>query len=220
MYTLLRSRPFQLLFSTLFFLAASSFAQNDWKLRTEKDGIKVYSAEVSYSKVKALKVECNFKASSSQLVAVLLDIRNSAKWIYHTKSASLVKQISPSELYYYSEIALPWPVENRDFVAHLTVTQNKETKVVTIDGPAVPGFIAAKDGIVRIEKSRGQWVIEPLSKNEVKVIYTLQVDPGGLLPPWLVNLLATEGPIQTFRNLKIQLQNPTYMNSKLAFITE
>ncbi|RZM29738.1 MAG: lipid-binding protein [Pedobacter sp.] len=195
-------------------------AQTDWKLRTEKDGIKIFSSEVSYSKVKALKVECNFKASATQLVAALLDIKNSPKWIYHTKSATLVKQVSPSELYYYSEVFLPWPVENRDFVAHLTVTQNKETKVVTMDGPAVPGYVDLKDGIVRIQKSKGEWVITPLTKNEVKVIYTLQVDPGGLLPPWLVNLLATEGPLQTFKNLKIAVQNPAYKTVKYAFITE
>jgi len=194
--------------------------QTDWKLRTEKEGIKIYSSEVSYSKVKALKVECNFKATSSQLIAVLLDIKNSPKWVYHTLSANLIKQVSPSELYYYSEVNLPWPVENRDFVAHLVVTQNKDTKVVTMDGPAVPGYIAVKEGVVRIEKSRGQWIIAPLAKNEIKVTYTLQVDPGGLLPPWLVNLLATEGPLQTFRSLKIQLENPVYANKKFEFISE
>lgn len=199
-------------------LANRATAQNDWKLRTEKDGIRIYSSEVSYSKVKALKVECNFNATPSQLIAVLLDIKNSSKWIYHTKSAKLIKQISPSELFYYSEISLPWPVENRDFVAHLTVTQNHESKVVTMDGPAVPGYVDKIDGIVRIEKSRGQWVITPIAKNEVKVVYTLQVDPGGLLPSWLVNLLATEGPLQTFRNLKTQLADSINLNKSFDFI--
>ena len=204
----------------LFCAVTQLSAQTDWKLRTEKDGIKIFSSEVGYSKVKAIKVECNIKASATQLVAALLDIKNSPKWIYHTKSASLVKQVSPSELYYYSEVDLPWPVENRDFVAHLTVTQNKETKVVTMNGPAVPGFVELKDGIVRIEKSQGLWVITPLANNEIKVVYTLQVDPGGLLPPWLVNLLATEGPLQTFKNLKTAVQNPAYKTVKYAFIIE
>ncbi len=40
----------------------SASAQNDWKLSTEKDGIKVYTSMVPDSKVKAIKVECDLNA--------------------------------------------------------------------------------------------------------------------------------------------------------------
>ncbi|QJD95903.1 START domain-containing protein [Mucilaginibacter robiniae] len=202
----------------LLFGITSTQAQNEWKLSTEKDGIKVYSRSVSYSKVKALKVNCEFKATTSQLVAALLDVKACTNWVYHTKSCTLIKQVSPAELYYYSEISVPWPVQNRDFVAHLTVTQNPETKVVTVDGPAVPGMVPAKDGIVRISHSVGQWVITPAGNDLIKVEYTLQVDPGGSIPAWLTNLFATEGPLQSFKNLRTQLQKPAYKNATFTFI--
>jgi len=191
-------------------------AQTNWKLATDKDGIKVYTSIVPDSKIKAIKVECDLEATPSQLVALIMDVKTATDWVYHTKSAVVVKQVSPSELYYYSEVNLPWPAANRDFVAHLTVSQNPDTKVVTIQGPAVPGLVPAKTGVVRIDHSDGKWLITPMGTDQVKVVYTIHVDPGGDLPSWLVNMFATEGPLHIFRNLRAELQKPAYKNTDLV----
>jgi hypothetical protein len=192
-------------------------AQGDWTLSTDKEGVKIYTSIVEGSKIKAVKVECDFAATASQLVTVLLDVNACKDWVYHTKSCSLVKKVSPAELYYYSEVSLPWPLQNRDFVAHLIVTQNAVNKVITVDGPAVPGLVPEKKGIVRIGHSKGKWVITP-ANGQIHVEYTLHVDPGGALPAWLINMFATEGPLQIFKNLKLQLQKPAYKNAALPFI--
>jgi len=210
-----------LLFSILsLFASSAAFGQKTWKLSAEKDGIKVYTSQVPDSKVKAIKVECEIQASPAQLVALLLDVNTSADWIYRTKSCSLVKRVSPSELYYYSEISLPWPAANRDFVAHLTVKQNPDTKIVTIDGPAVAGMVPEKKVIVRIARSMGKWTITPYGNDLLKVEYTLHTEPGGNIPAWMVNMFATEGPLQVFENLKVQIQKPVYKNASLAFIED
>jgi hypothetical protein len=207
-----------LLFLLLFLKLFSASAQTDWKLNTESDGIKIYTSLVPGSKIKAVMVDCDFKATASQFVSVLLDIKASPEWLYHTKLCTVVKQVSPSELYYYSEVSLPWPADNRDFVGHITVTQNPDTKVITMDGPAVPGFVPIKEGIVRIDHSGSQWLITPLANGELRVKYTLHVDPGGALPAWMVNMFAAEGPTQIFKKLKLQLQKPLYKNAVLPFI--
>jgi len=196
----------------------SALAQNDWKLSTDKEGIKIYTSIVPDSKIKAVKVECDLNATPAQLVAVVMDINTAPDWVYHVKSAKLVKQVSPAELYYYSEVTLPWPVANRDFVAHLIASQNPDTKVVTIDGPAVPGFVPVKKGIVRIGHSFGKWIITPIGTDQVHVEYSIHVDPGGSLPAWLVNIFATDAPLKIFENLKVQLQKPVYKNTTLAFV--
>jgi hypothetical protein len=204
---------------TVFLLAVNTAsAQIKWHLNSEKDGMKIYTSSVPDSKIKAVKVECVFHATLSQLASVLLDVNTAPEWLYHTKSASLVKQVSPSEIYYYSEISLPWPAQNRDFVAHLTITQNPVTKVMIIDGPSVTGYVPVKAGIVRVNNSTGYWIITPLANGQIRVEYSLHVDPGGSLPAWLVNMFATEGPFKMFKNLKSQLENPAYKNAQLPFI--
>lgn len=207
-------------FMSLFMVlaAASASAQNDWKLSADKEGVKIYTSIVSDSKIKAVKVECDLNTTPSQLVAVVMDINSATDWVYHVKSAKLIKQVSPSELYYYSEVSLPWPVANRDFVAHLIVTQDPASKVVTIDGPAVQGFVPVKKGVVRVDNSFGRWIITPVGTGQVHVQYTIHTDPGGAIPAWLVNIFATDAPLKIFEGLKVQLQKPAYKNTALAFV--
>jgi len=206
-------------FSLFMVLAAASVsAQNDWKLSVDKEGIKIYTSIVPESKVKAIKVECDLNTTPAQLVAVVMDINSATDWVYHVKSAKLIKQVSPSELYYYSEVSLPWPVANRDFVAHLTVSQDPLSKVVTIDGPAVQGYVPVKKGVVRIDNSFGKWIITPAGASQVHVQYMIHTDPGGSIPAWLVNIFATDAPLKIFEGLKVQLQKPAYKNTTLAFV--
>ena len=210
-------------FLTFLFLItfySNSYAQNSWTLHTEKNGVKVFTKSILTSKVKALKIETTLNASPSQLVAVLLDIDREKEWVYNTKSCVVVKKVSASDLYYYSEVTLPWPAQNRDFIAHVMVSQHPSTKIITIDAPCVSGFVPEKPGVVRIVESVGKWIITPLSKNQLKVEYSLAVDPAGSIPAWLVNLVASQGPLETFRMLKIQLQKPEYKSIKLAFIND
>jgi hypothetical protein len=196
------------------------YGQADWELRTEKEGIKVYTRTFPDSKFKAIRVELDLQATLSQIVALLMDVNTGAEWVYATKSCVLLKQVSPSEVVYYSEVKLPWPVANRDFIAQLRATQDAKTKVVTIDGPVVPDFVPVKEGIVRVTRSAGKWVITPLEPHHVKIMYTLRLDPGGDLPAWLFNMFVTKGPTESFKNLKEQLKKPVYANARLPYIVD
>lgn len=206
-------------FIVLFF-SCTGYGQGNWVLKSEKDSIAIFTRTLPDSRFKAVKVECVLNATLSQLVTVLLDVNTGAQWVYSTKSCVLLKQVSPSELYYYSEVSVPWPASNRDFIAHLKAVQDPNTRVVTIYGPTVPDYISPKAGIVRVTRSEGLWVITPLAHNRIKVEYSLRVDPGGNIPAWLINLFAAKGPYESFKNLRTYLRRPAYVNAHLSFITE
>lgn len=205
---------------TLFLLvllsAFTTFAQNKWKLIADEQQIRIYSQAVPESKIKAIKVDCAVDASLPQMVALILDVEAGTDWVYKTKSCTLVKRVSPTDLYYHSEIGLPWPLDNRDFVAHLRATQDPVTRVVTIDGPVVAGMVPHQKNVVRVSDSKGRWILTPLS-GKVRIEYTLHTDPGGYLPAWAVNAFAAEGPMETFKKMKEQLKLPKYRNASLTF---
>jgi hypothetical protein len=198
----------------------NGYGQEDWELKTEKEGIKVYTKTFPDSKYKAIRVDLDLQANLSQIVALLMDVNAGADWVYATKTSVLLKQISPSEVVYYSEVKLPWPVSNRDFIAQLKATQDAKTKVVTIDGPVVPDYVPVKEGIVRVTKSVGKWVITPLGPHHIKIMYTLRLDPGGDLPAWLFNLFVTKGPTESFKNLQAELKKPAYAFARLPYIVD
>lgn len=207
-------------FALLLTLSIQGAAQKDWELKLDKQNIKVYTKTQENSNLKAIKVSCELNTTLTKLTAVVFDVNAGTEWVYSTKLCSLIRQVSPTELYYYSEVSLPWPFSNRDFVAHLVAKQDPVTKVVTINGPVAPDLVPEKKGIVRVEKSFGRWIITPRAKDLVHLEYMLETDPGGSIPAWLVNMFVTKGPYETFKKLKEQLNKPKYGNAKLSFITE
>ena len=194
-------------------------AQNQWKLKLEREEIKIYTRPYADSKIKALKVVCTVQATLSQITAVLVDIKSQDEWFYHTKS-NVLHQISASELYYYSELIFPFPFDNRDFIEHIKVCQNPITKVVIMDVHNVPDYIATKQGIVRVLKSSCKWVITPAGGDLNTIEFTLFADPGGSIPAWIINIFSSYGPFETFRKLRVQLHKPEYVNMHLSYISD
>lgn len=215
-----------LLYISFFFFAIifsgpeTAVAQQKWALSSDNEGIQVYTRPMADSKIKAVRVVCNVAATPTQLLAAILDIQTCGEWVYHSKQNTLIKQISPVDLIYYSRVAVPWPAEDRDFVVSIQTDQNPQTKVITVSSPCIPGYVAEKKGVVRISHSVGKWTITPVGKNQTRAEYVLEVDPMGAIPAWLINLFATKGPTETFRNLKVHVQKDVYKKAHFDDITD
>lgn len=208
----------RLLLIGFLFVSVSLTAQS-WKLNHEEEGIKVYTSLVENSDIKAIKVECTIEATLSQLTAVLLDIPASNEWIYATKYCRVQKTISPSELIYHSEIDVPWPASNRDFIVRVKLEQDSITKKLTVDGENLPHYLKEQENVVRIMHTKSNWTITPRDKY-LDIVFTLHVHPGGSIPAWLINLFATRGPLETFRNLRSQVNKPAYKEKNFLFLVD
>lgn len=201
----------------LLFSFCFAMAQDEWKLKSEKDGMKIYSRSATDSKIKAVKIIADFSAGLSAIAAVLMDVKKYDDWVFNSKSTRLLKQVSPSELYYYSVVVFPWPTQNRDFVSHMSVSRDPETKTVTVLANNVKGWVPESDKFVRIEKSTGKWVLTRLSDQLCSVEYTLEADPAGKLPAWIVNTFSSKGLIETFKNLRKRLDSPEIKDRSAPF---
>ena len=193
----------------LFILIAlniKGYTQPNWKLAKEKNGIKIFLASVENSKFKNIKVQAVMEGSITKLISILCEVPKMKEWIYKCKQSYLLKQISPTNIFYYNETALPWPVSNRDMIIHLTVIPDSLHHLVRISAVSEPKFIAEKKGLVRIPYSKANWYVVETG-NKIDIDYTFEVDPGGSLPAWLVNMLADKGPYESFEKLMIKLRN-------------
>jgi hypothetical protein len=82
----------------------------------------------------------------------------------------------------------------------------------------VAGMVDIKKDIVRVNQSKGHWVLTPAGRDRTKIEYTLHTDPGGNVPAWAVNLFAAEGPLETFKSMKRQLKLGKYRNVVLGYL--
>lgn len=189
-----------------------------WTLKKDAEGIKVYTGTSPHPNIKAVRVECRVKTTLSRLAALLLDAKAHEEWIYNTKVSYLVEQISPQEQLYYSEIEMPWPLSNRDVVINLKLSQDRESKVMTVIATAVQGHVPGLKDKVRVTSSQAIWKIVPVSDDEVEIEYVGWANPGGSVPPWAVNLVACKGPFETFKRLRGLVNQPAYYNVQLQFV--
>ena len=202
-------------------LAFPSYAQLPvWELKKDVDGIKVFTGRLNDSKLKAIRVECMVNASLGQLAALLLDSRAHVKWVYSTRVSQTVKTISDHHLLYYSEMDMPWPITDRDVVIDLKLTQDPDTRILTVKATAVQGNVEEKKDMVRVTKSNVTWTVTPLGNDQVKIEYVAFADPGGLVPSWAVNMFCTKGPFETFKSLREAVALPEYQHPHLAFLKE
>ncbi|HVU58403.1 MAG TPA: START domain-containing protein [Puia sp.] len=195
-------------------------AQQEWTLKKEENGIKVYSKSSEHSKYNELRVEMTLQASLSSVAALVLDIGNYPNWSFNTKQTSILRTVSASELYFYSEIHSPWPASNRDLAIHLAVAQDPNNKVMTIHAEELPNYIPVKDGLVRVPMSDEIWTVTPAGNGSIKIDYRITLDPGAGTPAWLINMFSVKGPFETFSHVREQLKIAKYSNAKLSFIKD
>jgi hypothetical protein len=189
------------LVSLSFFIFPLKCWSQNWNLKVNKDGIKIYNLKNDTSKFNELKVIADLDGTVKSIVETIIAIDKQPDWVYGTKTAHIVSRISETEFHFYKEIHSPSPLNNRDLVAHLKVHEYTEKKAV-IKVSAKPNLIPEKKGLVRIAFSQETWIITSLSPIKTKIEYFLKADPGGTVPPLLVNLFATKGPFESFANLK------------------
>jgi START domain len=209
--------------ASIFFACLLSFsvdAQTEWNLKKEKDGIAVYTAKLEDSKFKSIRVVCEFQASLSQLVAILMQPNLQPEWVLATKQASLVKQISSARLYYYAEASLPWPMSNRDMVIDLSMSQNPITKLLTIHANTIDNILPLKEGKQRVPISQATWLVKPLPDNKISIDYQIKIDPGGGIPPWMVNLFITKAPLESFKNLSKLFSDKRFKGQHFDFLKD
>jgi hypothetical protein len=208
-----------LLFCTFFF-TTGILAQTDWKLKNDKDGVQVYLQSGGSTALKPVKTVTVVTASLSKVAAVLLDVMRTPEWVYGTKLCGILKQESPATLYYYAEISMPWPVKNRDFIIKISMSQQEQTRIITVLAENKPDYLPVKSNLVRIQHSAGRWTISPLPDGKVKIEYVLEVDPGGMLPASIVNMFSFDGPFRSFKRLQERVNLPAYTKAKFAFIKD
>lgn len=192
----------------LTFFSFSAHCQSHWILKRDDDGIFIYESKADTAKINAIKVETELVGRAEDLVSILMDVGNHSKWAYGTKSASVLKRISDKEIIFYKEIKSPaLMVSERDLIIQMKVIGNASSKSTVVESFAIPDFIPLKKNLVRVPTSNEKWIITPLANGRIKIDYFLQFDPGGALPPMLVNLFVTKGPHDTFMNLKELLKD-------------
>ena len=194
---------------------------DSWRKIREGEHVAVYKRDVSDSKYDESLAQTVINASLSALVALIMDGDSFTQWVDTVEESRQLDIVSPSEVYNYTLSGAPWPVSDRDAVVFSRVEQDSKTLVVTISSSAKPDYSPERNGVVRVPYVDASWTLIPQPDGAVEVSYRVHNDPGGELPTWLINSLATDQPYNTLENLRRFFdQENKYRSAVLPHIKE
>jgi len=171
-----------------------------WTLESEKDGIKIYTRTVKGSKLKQVRAVVAVKAPLEKVLRIITDYKGYNEWMNNVTESYVMHQPSDSIHYVYRFEDAPWPVQNRYHVDRMIVDRGIDD--VTVAFKSMPNYIDKTDEAIEVEQYEGSWHIVDNGLGECMIEYTLDENPGGFVPPWLVNYLAIDTPFKTLSNLR------------------
>jgi carbon monoxide dehydrogenase subunit G len=175
-------------------------AREDWNLVKEEAGIKVYTRKEPGSEYKAFKSEMQVKCRIEDIIKVLKNMDTVNSWVVNCKGVKLLNE-EGTDQYYYIETSLPWPFESRDMVYRFQYMDigSEQVKVIVT---GIPGYIQQREGIARMAKADGYWLLTSTGNDMTVITYQMHVEPGGSIPAWLVNPFIKSVPYSTFKELR------------------
>lgn len=191
---------------------ASTYAE-DWKLASHQQGIQIYTQQVVGQDLKNFRAIMTVNASMQQVVATLMNGDQMPEWFYNILESKPVT-VTTTGNYRYLWIKSPWPANDRDAVVKVDLTQDPKTLQLSIFAAATPNLLPLHSERVRIPRMQSGWTVTPLGKSRTRIQLDGNADPGGRIPVIVANLVVSQMPKISMRQLKARVEagNQTDLN--------
>ena len=157
--------------------------------------------------------------SIERIAYVLDDTESKTEWVSRLKQENRLE----GNPFSYRSIAyqhynLSWPVSDRDYVIESKWSVMKDKKLPTVIlsiKSIVRDSVPEIEGRVRGQLYRLVYKLEKLESNQTRVTVEIMVNPKGLLPNFMINLIQKDWPITTLRQLNAQALKGSAIHEKL-----
>jgi hypothetical protein len=182
---------------------------DDWKLITTEHGVDVYRRTVPSTGIVAFRGIGTIDAPVWRVASILLDTRRAPEWADSLKESRVVRRLSANAYVEYNHLAMPFIVNDREFVSDVTIEVDENTRTFALVYRPTHDVVAASPRCVRGEILAGRFAAVSIDEGRrTRLTAELQADPKGLLPAWLVNVFQRSWPVITFEHLRAQTQKP------------
>ncbi len=193
--------------------ASSSYLESftkGWETVSENDrDIKVMRKNSKNSPVMGFSGLTVFDSPIEKIIWTITASKYKPNWLDLMVSSEEIAREGQFERTYYEIYDQPWPVSDRDFVysAKLKTTSGNTVIIDIKDAtahPNAPQESVGVRGFIHLTK----WVLVPVAPNRTEVLLMVNVDPGGMIPSWLVNMIQESWPANTLSALREEVKKP------------
>lgn len=192
-------------------------SEEDWDLDLEKDGIRIYTRAMDDSRIDAFRAETVLDAPLEAVLAVMSDPRSCLEWVHQCAEAYNLPDGSFNDRYAYSINDMPWPATDRDYILHIETMTGSSRDEIIMEMEAVPDRKDKHDDYVRMEEASTVYEFTREGDDRTRMTWFQHAEPGGSLPAWLVNRLATDIPYKSLRELNRVVQEEKYQDYSIEY---
>jgi hypothetical protein len=147
--------------------------------------------------VKELWAETTLDADARDVQATLLDPDQFSRWMPYVKESRTLGKPDAADagVFAYTRVSLP-VIGDRDYVLKSVVSQLVDALgegAFLQRWEAHPDHLPTRHNIRRIRLNEGSWEVRPSGEGKSRVVYRAQVDPGGVLPAFVVDMANRTG---------------------------
>lgn len=197
-----------------------SVDNRQWKLVSDRDGIKVYMAHNDESRIKTFRGVMTMELNDFYSpMAILDDEEYLPRWLYLIKSVRELKRRSPMDRDYHVTTGLPWPVADRDAGLVFQLRQDPKTSAFEINFRSRDGVIPVSGDYVRIPEMVGHFTSTPVGGKKVQVSFEVLLDPGGYIPAFLANFILKDIPYRSLLRFQRLINTERFSGYYVDYIT-
>jgi len=174
-----------------------------WSPVFAADGVAVAERSVPGRGLPQFRGEVEIAADPYEIAAVIGDVPAQTAWMWQCLESRVLRTEPDGRALIYQRIDVHWPQTDRDvvFASRTRVLEPERRVVVQFHSTADPATPPV-DGLVRMPLLDGEFEIEALAPGRSRVRYTVDADPGGLLPALFVRAVVRESPFDTLVGLR------------------
>ena len=190
--------------------ADKTSSQSGWEQISDEDGIIVYQRSELGSRVLSMRGEGVVAAVPQAVFSTISNNDEAQEWVPLVVARSTVKELTGTQRIEYTHVSPPWPVADRYFINVLSVERRRDGSIYVVVQSAKPAQIDPSwlhDNMVLGELLYSDFTLTPTDGGRhTHLSFTLQTDPKGVLPKFLVNLFQRRWPRDFMLGLRRQMQ--------------
>ncbi len=191
---------------TAVLLSPALAQESAWQKVKESDGITVFMRKIEGSSIYEAKSVGMINAPLAATEAVLRDAHAMEDYAINCREAAIIDlpgyEKSKDIIYGYVRMDMPWPVMDRDTVAQIKFSVDPKTGTLYALGNAVKSDYKRSPDVIRTPVNTLKYTLVPKGADRTEATIQAMVDPGGSIPPSLVNFFSRHGSIWSFNTLR------------------
>ncbi|MBT8142943.1 MAG: hypothetical protein HKN88_02815 [Gammaproteobacteria bacterium] len=186
-------------------MPVSMHADSAWILKKDRNNIQVFTRAIPDSPYHAAKLITELDSDLETVAKAIGNGQECNAWIKMCKKVTLLEQISPEEMFFYTVLDFPFPLKDRESVLHVTTQRSHDLKSVTITMQSADDKYPQQSYIRMV--SDITYKIQDLDNNKVRFTWFVQSNPGGNVKTSLYNARLPKDTYKDVLRLRNLLQS-------------